>query len=123
MSVSICGGLIFGGGGLQYIRGRAYILGKGGGLIVGGLRYYLDIDGSIAKLDIDSWKEHHKISITANFVYLLRGEYRYPVLKTVSIWPRILKYKTIAFIQIFQTSRAFIFDIFTTFRDQTLQLY
>ena len=89
VSVSICGGLIFGGGGLQYIRGRAYILGEGGGLIVGGLRYYLDIDGSIAKLDIDSWKEHHKISITANFVYLLRGENRYPVLKTVSIWPCI----------------------------------
>ena len=84
--VSICG----------YIRGGAYSIfgaglyiggGGGGGLIVGGLRYYLDIDGSIAKLDIDSWKEHHKISITANFVYLLRGENRYPVLKTVSIWP------------------------------------
>ena len=41
------------------------------------------------ELDIDSWKEHHKISITSHFVYLLRGENRYPVLKTVSIWPRI----------------------------------
>ena len=74
-------------GGAYSIFGAGLYIGGGGGLIVGGLRYYLDIDGSIAKLDIDSWKEHHKISITANFVYLLRGENRYPVLKTVSIWP------------------------------------
>ena len=78
------------GGGLTVYLGAGLYIGRGGGgLIVGGLRYYLDIDGSIAKLDIDSWKEHHKISITANFVYLLRGENRYPVLKTVSIWPCI----------------------------------
>ena len=34
VSVSVCGGLIFGGGG-AYIRGGLY---SGGGLIVGGLR-------------------------------------------------------------------------------------
>ena len=100
-----------GGGGLTVYSGAGLYIGGGGGLIVGGLRYYLDIDGSIAKLDIDSWKEHHKISITANFVYLLRGENRYPVLKTVSIWPCInTKLDTN-----FSNSRAFIFDILQHF--------